>query len=140
LHAKGCAYAHKQNPEFYAFRRAEKPSDGGMSPKRLRDSRNPYKPGLKTRGRTWGPVLSDEGYWLATLPIDSVTAARLNRANNAEHIRRETAWGRRPAPAVEIMPTEMVPAASPTSATAQPVQHDLPEFLDRRHEAPTTRH
>jgi hypothetical protein len=129
LHAKGCAYAHKQNPDLYAFKKLEKPSDGGLSPKRPRDSRNPYFMGLKTRGRTWGPVVSDEAYWLATLPIDSVTAARLNRANNAEQIRRETAWGRRHASAVEIMSTEMVPAAPQTIIEGDGL--DIPDILKR---------
>jgi hypothetical protein len=58
LHAKGCSYAHRQNPELYAFKPIQKPSDVGLEPKRARDERNPYKTSLKARAKSWGPTLS----------------------------------------------------------------------------------
>jgi hypothetical protein len=94
LHAKSCSYAHRQNPELYAYQKRQKPSDVGLSPNRSRDERNPYKTGLKTRARSWGPTLDDS--WLATLPLHSIDAARLKNANEPERIRRETAWCRPP--------------------------------------------
>jgi hypothetical protein len=94
LHAKSCSYAHRQNPSIYAYQKLQKPSDGGLSPKRRCDERNPYKTGIKTRARSWGPTLSDEGSWLATLPLHPIDAARVKAANDPERVRRETAWGR----------------------------------------------
>ncbi len=94
LHARKCAYAHRQNPGLYAYQRLRKPSDGGMEPKRRCDERNPYKSGIKTRARSWGPTLSDDGFWLATLPLHPIDAARLRQANDPERLRQETAWGR----------------------------------------------
>jgi hypothetical protein len=94
LHARKCSYAHKQNPDLYAYKKLQKPSDGGLEPKRLRDERNPYKSGIKTRTRTWGPTLSDDSYWLATLPLDPGTRSRLRQANDPTRLWRETAWSR----------------------------------------------
>jgi hypothetical protein len=89
-----CRNANRQNPGLYGFKSITKASDGPMSPKRISDERNPYKLGLKTRARTWGPTLTDDEYWLATLPLDPETRARVNRANSWDRIRLETAWGR----------------------------------------------
>jgi hypothetical protein len=81
LHAKSCAYAHRQNPELFAYKKLQNPSDGALSPKRISAERNPYKTGIKTRGRTWGPVLSDDDYWLASLPLHTMDAANLKRGS-----------------------------------------------------------
>jgi hypothetical protein len=91
LHAKGCSYAHRQNPELYAFKPIQKPSDGALSPERARASRNPYKTSLKARARSWGPTLPDDSFWLATLELDAVTRARLKRANDPGRITDEIA-------------------------------------------------
>jgi hypothetical protein len=96
LHAKKCKYAHRQNPELYAYQRLQKPSDGGLCQKRARDERNPYKTGIKTRGRTWGPTLSDDSFCLASLPMHPIDVARVRRANDPERIQRETSWIRPP--------------------------------------------
>jgi hypothetical protein len=95
LHAKSCAYAHRQNPELYAYKKLSKTEDGELSPKRRSDERNPYKTGLKTRGRTWGPVLSDDEYWLASLPLHPIDAARVKAANDPRKIWQETSWCRK---------------------------------------------
>jgi hypothetical protein len=80
LHVRKCKYAHGQNPDFYAYQKLQKPSDGALSPKRPRDERNPYKTAIKTRARSWGPTLTDDQFWLATLPNhDATRVARINR-------------------------------------------------------------
>jgi hypothetical protein len=94
LHARSCSYAHRQNPQLYAYQKLQKPSDGGLSPKRRSDERNPYKTGIKTRARSRGPTLSDDSFWLATLPLHPIDAARVKNANDPARIRLETAWGR----------------------------------------------
>jgi hypothetical protein len=81
LHAKGCSYAHRQNPELYAFKPIQKPSDVGLEPKRARDERNPYKTSLKARAKSWGPTLSDDEFWLAAIPLHSADKANARRAN-----------------------------------------------------------
>jgi hypothetical protein len=49
LHASKCSYAHKQNPELYAFKPIQKPSDGGLSQNAVNGCRNPRKDGAVTR-------------------------------------------------------------------------------------------
>jgi hypothetical protein len=68
LHVKSCAYAHRQNPELYAYKRLQKPGTGDSAKNADGPSRNPYKMGIKTRPRSWGPTLSDDEFWLAALP------------------------------------------------------------------------
>ena len=80
LHVRKCTYAHRQNPDLYAYQKLQKTSDGALSPKRRSDERNPYKTGIKTRARTWGPTLTDDEFWLATPPDhDASRVARVNR-------------------------------------------------------------
>jgi hypothetical protein len=80
LHVRKCSYAHKQNPDLYAYKKLLNSSNGGLSPKRPRDERNPIKTGIKTRTRSWGPTLTDDQFWLATLPNhDAPRVARINR-------------------------------------------------------------
>ena len=59
-----------------------------------RPSRNPYKSGIKTRARSWGPTLSDDDFWLATLPMHRTHLATNRRHNDPDHVWRETAWGK----------------------------------------------
>jgi hypothetical protein len=94
LHARKCAYAHRQNPGLYAYRKLQNPADGRLSPERTRDERNPYKTAIKTRARTWGPALSTTEYWLGSLPLHPIDAARVRQANDPRWIWRETAWCR----------------------------------------------
>ena len=94
LHAKKCSYAHRQNPDLYAYQKVQKTSDGGLSPKRARDERNPYKSGIKIRARSWGPTLSDDSFWLATLPLHPSDRANLRKANDPDRLWRQTAWSR----------------------------------------------
>jgi hypothetical protein len=94
LHAKKCSYAHRQNPELYAYRKPQKLSDGALVPNRRSDERNPYKSGIKTRPRSWGPTLSDDEFWLASLPMHKTDLATVRNYNNPDRIWRETAWCR----------------------------------------------
>jgi hypothetical protein len=54
---------------------------GGLEPKRARDERNPYKTSLKARAKSWGPTLSNDEFWLATIPLHSADRANAKRAN-----------------------------------------------------------
>ena len=96
LCSNACRYAHRQNPALYAFRAIK---NHGMAPNgfnaRARLT-SPYKTGLKARAKSVGPTLSDDEFWLATLPLHSIDAARVKRANEPERIRRETSWIRPP--------------------------------------------
>jgi hypothetical protein len=96
LHAKQCSYAHRQNPQLYAYKKLQKLSDGLGEPKRAADERNPYKTGIKIREKSWEPTLSADSFWLATLPMHPNDRARVNRSNNPELIRCETSWNSPP--------------------------------------------
>lgn len=65
-----------------------------MSPECTHVERNPYKTGIKTRVKSWGPTLSDDEYWLAMLPLHPTDRAQLKRSNDPDRIRCETAWCR----------------------------------------------
>ena len=101
LHARSCSNAHRQNPTLYAYRRLEKPGMGIDARVALRASRNPIKQGIQPRQKSWGPTLSDDEFWLASLPMHQTDIANGRRANDPVRIRAETAWGR---PKVEFGP------------------------------------
>jgi hypothetical protein len=92
LHVKSCKYLHGQNPTLYAYKRLENPTIRNDTKVEPGTSRNPYKTGIKTRGGTWGPVLSDDEYWIASLPLHVSDAANLKRNNS--RARLEPAIGR----------------------------------------------
>jgi hypothetical protein len=84
LHAKSCSYAHKQNPDLYAFKAVKNARMGDCRQNAHGPSRNPYKTGIKTREKSRGPTLSDDSLWLATLPLHPIDAvwARAAKALN----------------------------------------------------------
>jgi hypothetical protein len=94
LHARKCSHAHRQSPELYAYQKLQKQDLRGSSQNAFRDERNPIKQGFQARAKCWGPALSDDAFWLASLPLDPDTKKQVARGNDPERNRRLTAWGR----------------------------------------------
>jgi hypothetical protein len=96
-----CRYAHKRNPEIYAFRAVKTQGMGKVGFNARGPLTSLYKTGIKARAKSFGPTLSDDSFWLASLPMHPIDVARVRRANDPERIRQEAAWGR---PKVKIGP------------------------------------
>jgi hypothetical protein len=73
-----CRYAFEQNRNLYTYQSLQM-ADNHQN--RSGDSNNPYRMGIKTRAKTWGPTLSDDSFWLATIPLHSADKANAKRAN-----------------------------------------------------------